>query len=227
MAFIDYQPPMTPYLEIVYRDDDVLVINKQPWILSVRGRGEAHQDSIQKRVNTVFPTAYIVHRLDMATSGLLVLALHKEASAQLGDQFAQRRTHKTYYARVLGQVKKDEGECREPLIVDWPMRPKQKVCYEQGKQALTHYEVVQRDADSTLLKLVPHTGRSHQLRVHMQALGHPIVGDRLYAPDASRSGIERMHLHATELGFYHPRSNEWMQFKAPHPFADEPLISPY
>lgn len=221
MAYFNYQPPLEPYLSIIYRDDDILVVDKPAWILSVRGRGEAHQDSIQKRVNTVFPTAYIVHRLDMATSGLMVLAMHKEASANLGKQFADRQTHKVYYARILGHPKNDEGFCDEPLIVDWPNRPKQKVCYDSGKPSLTHYNVVSRDKKTSLIRLDPETGRSHQLRVHMLSLGHPILGDRLYAPEASRVGIDRLHLHASELGFSHPATNVWLTFTSKHPFAKE------
>lgn len=225
MAFINYNPPQSPYLDIVYYDDTVLVVDKPAWILSVRGRGEAHQDSIQKRVNTVFPNAYVVHRLDMATSGLLVLAMHKAASADLGQQFANRQTHKIYYARILGQPAQQKGECTQPLIVDWPNRPKQKVCYEQGKPSLTEFEVIQQDTQTSLVKLVPKTGRSHQLRVHMQAFGHPILGDRLYSDANTREGIDRLHLHASELGFTHPETKKWMQFESKHPFSKEPAVS--
>ncbi len=221
MTFFNYQPPLEPYLKIIYRDDDILVVDKPAWILSVRGRGKAHQDSIQKRVNTVFPTAYIVHRLDMATSGLMVLAMHKEASANLGKQFADRRTHKIYYARVLGHPRDNEGNCDAPLIVDWPNRPKQKVCYETGKPSLTQFRVISRDNKTSLVKLEPKTGRSHQLRVHMLSLGHPILGDRLYSTEASRVGIERLHLHASELGLFHPTTNKWIEFTSEHPFANE------
>jgi tRNA pseudouridine32 synthase/23S rRNA pseudouridine746 synthase len=222
MAFFNYQPPMVPYLKIIYQDDDILVVDKPAWILSVRGRGDAHQDSIQKRVNTVFPQAYIVHRLDMATSGLMVLAMHKTASTNLGKQFAERNTHKIYYARVLGHPIEDEGVCDAPLIVDWPNRPKQKICYQTGKASLTHYRVISRDDKTSLVRLEPKTGRSHQLRVHMLSLGHPILGDRLYSSEASRIGIERMHLHAGELGLTHPATNDWLEFTSEHCFADEP-----
>ena len=222
MAFFNYQPPMVPYLKIIYQDDDILVVDKPAWILSVRGRGDTHQDSIQKRVNTVFPQAYIVHRLDMATSGLMVLAMHKTASTNLGKQFAERKTHKIYYARVLGHPIKDEGVCDAPLIVDWPNRPKQKICYQTGKASLTHYRVISRDDKTSLVRLEPKTGRSHQLRVHMLSLGHPILGDRLYSSEASRIGIKTMHLHAGELGLTHPKTHQWIEFTSEHCFSDEP-----
>jgi tRNA pseudouridine32 synthase/23S rRNA pseudouridine746 synthase len=213
---------MTPYLDILYQDEDVLVVNKPAGILSVRGKAPEHQDSIQMRVNTVFPEARIVHRLDMATSGILVLAMHKAANQHLSAQFAARKTQKRYFARVLGHITQDHGECDQPLIVDWPNRPKQKVCYETGKPALTRYEVLQRDTYSSLVELNPVTGRSHQLRVHMLSLGHPILGDRLYSEPETRTHVTRLYLHAAELGFYHPSSERWMAFAQPHPFAEEP-----
>ncbi|MCP3428347.1 RluA family pseudouridine synthase [Opacimonas viscosa] len=222
MAILNYQPPMTPYLDFLYQDEHVIVVNKPAGILSVRGRAANHQDSIQKRINDVFPEARIVHRLDMATSGILVLAMHKSANQHLSNQFAERKTQKRYFARVLGLVKDDEGECNEPLIVDWPNRPKQKVCYETGKRALTRYTVLQRDDYSTLVELKPVTGRSHQLRVHMLSLGHPILGDRLYSEEHTRQHVNRLHLHAAELGFYHPATEQWMSFTQAHPFSSEP-----
>ena len=227
MAFLNYHPPTDPYLAIRYYDDAIIVVDKPAWILSVRGRAPEHQDSIQARITSVFPTAHIVHRLDMATSGLLVIAMNKAASAHLGNQFAARETHKLYYARVIGHPAHSQGQCEAPLIVDWPNRPKQKVCHTQGKPALTDYVCERQDTHTSLMRLTPQTGRSHQLRVHMQHIGHPILGDRLYSAPETYAGIERMHLHATELGFAHPTTGEWMQFTSAHPFAQEPALNAY
>ncbi len=222
MAILNYQPPMVPFLDILYQDEDVIVLAKPPGLLSVRGRADNHQDSLQKRVCDVYPLARIVHRLDMATSGIIVMAMHKSANQHLSAQFAARKTQKRYFARVIGKMREMEGEITAPLIVDWPNRPKQKVCYESGKASLTRYNVISIGEKTSLVELHPITGRSHQLRVHLLSIGHPILGDRLYTSQASREGVERLWLHAAELGFYHPVTEKWMQFKIPHPFIDEP-----
>ena len=225
MAIINYQPPRVPFLDILYQDEDVIVLAKAAGLLSVRGRADNHQDSLQKRVTDVYPLARIVHRLDMATSGIIVMAMHKPANQHLSDQFAQRKTQKRYFARVLGKMESTDGEITAPLTVDWPNRPKQKVCHETGKASLTRYKVISVDEHTTLVELHPVTGRSHQLRVHMLSIGHPILGDRLYTDPDTRIGIERLWLHAAELGFYHPTSEKWMQFAIPHPFVTEPTIT--
>lgn len=225
MAILNYQPPTDPFLDILHQDEDIIVLAKPPGLLSVRGRAANHQDSLQKRVTDVYPNARIVHRLDMATSGIIVMAMHKSANQHLSAQFAERKTQKRYFARVLGQMSVSEGEITAPLIVDWPNRPKQKVCYETGKKSLTHFKVVEVGEKTTLVELHPVTGRSHQLRVHLLSIGHPILGDRLYTEADTREGVTRLWLHAAELGFYHPTTAQWMQFAIEHPFAIEPQLS--
>lgn len=218
MALLHYTPPLSPYLDILYQDDDIIVLNKPSGLLSVPGKAVQHKDSLQLRVMRVFPTATIVHRLDMATSGILIMALNKDSHRQISKQFELRETKKRYIARVCGEVATDKGEIELPLICDWPNRPKQKVCYEYGKKALTRWRVIQRRSTETLMELIPHTGRSHQLRVHMLRLGHPILGDRLYAPPEALSMANRLQLHANQLAFKHPKTQKWMDFVAPCPF---------
>ena len=218
---------MSPYLDIMYQDDDFIVLNKASGILSVPGRLPEHQDCLQNRVQRVLPTATIVHRLDMATSGLMIMALNKPAHVAISRQFEQRKTKKTYLARVFGLIALNEGSVDLPLICDWPNRPKQKVDHENGKQSLTHYRVINRNQNhsdygneqtSTLVELTPVTGRSHQLRVHMLALGHPILGDRLYASKEALAMKNRLQLHALNLSFFHPSTEQAMTFNAPCPF---------
>tara|TARA_B110000238_G_scaffold197043_1_gene238888 strand:+ start:412 stop:1092 length:681 start_codon:yes stop_codon:yes gene_type:complete len=217
-----YQPPMSPYLDIIYKDDDLVVINKGSGLLSVPGRLPEHQDCLQNRVSRVLPKATIVHRLDMATSGIILMALNKPAHVDISRQFEKRLTKKSYIARVCGEVKESNGSIDLPLICDWPNRPKQKVDYDQGKKALTYWRVISIDERqgevSTLLELTPITGRSHQLRVHMLALGHPILGDRLYAHDRALNVSQRLQLHAQVLEIAHPVNGEKRVFTAPCPF---------
>ncbi len=218
-----YQPPMSPYLDIIYQDKDLVVLNKASGLLSVPGRLPEHQDCLQNRVQRVLPSATIVHRLDMATSGIIIMALNKAAHVAISRQFEQRKTKKSYIARVFGKVAEIEGSVDLPLICDWPNRPKQKVDHENGKQSLTHYNVLSYSLlssgdDSTLIELRPVTGRSHQLRVHMLALGHPILGDRLYAHEQALTVSPRLVLHARNLSLAHPVTGELLCFVAPCPF---------
>ncbi|MFQ3197059.1 MAG: tRNA pseudouridine32 synthase/23S rRNA pseudouridine746 synthase [Paraglaciecola sp.] len=218
MAPLHYAPPMWPYLQIVFKDEHFLVINKPSELLSVPGKGIELQDCLQLRVQRVYPTATIVHRLDMATSGLLVMALNKAAHRHISRQFELRQTSKTYIARVYGQVAGEEGCVDLPLICDWPNRPKQMVCLQNGKPAQTLWRVLARNKQDTRLELSPITGRSHQLRVHMLSLGHPILGDRLYAPPQALQLAPRLQLHAQSLGFMHPHHEQDVSFFAPAPF---------
>jgi tRNA pseudouridine32 synthase/23S rRNA pseudouridine746 synthase len=218
-----YCPPMSPYLDIIYRDNDIVVLNKQSGLLTVSGRLPAHKDCLQSRVNKVLPTATVVHRLDMATSGILIMALHKPAHVAISRMFQQRETKKSYIARVYGHMKDDNGSVDQPLICDWPNRPRQMVDHERGKQSLTHYRVLSRDTDansvpSTLVELTPITGRSHQLRVHMLFLGHPILGDRLYSHESAVTASARLLLHAQMLELAHPCTEKTLTFKVPCPF---------
>lgn len=216
VAILNYQPPTSPYLDILYQDEDIVVLNKPSGLLSVPGRKIEHFDSLMSRVQTVWPNSCVVHRLDMMTSGVMVMSMHLEATRHLNKQFAERTTGKYYIAVVAGHMPEDNGHIDYPLIVDWPNRPKQKVCYETGKASMTYYEVLERSEINgqavTRVKLTPITGRSHQLRVHLQQLGFPIIGDRLYAPDNIVKLVDRLHLHAEQLEIFHPRNEEMLTF---------------
>ncbi len=207
MALLEYCPPMDP-LEIVYQDKHVVIANKPAGLLSVPGRLPEHQDSLWLRIKQQFPDSEVVHRLDMGTSGLMLFAMTKHAERHLKKQFQYRLTHKMYYARVWGHIEQDQGQIDLPLICDWPNRPRQKVCYQDGKPSLTHYQVVQREANTSVVRLLPITGRSHQLRVHMMALGHPIVGDEFYSTGEALAFSDRLQLHSAELSFYHPKDDK-------------------
>lgn len=192
-----------------------MVINKPAGLLSVPGRLPQHQDSVLARIQRDYPLAESVHRLDMATSGVLVVALTKAAERELKRQFRQRETEKYYLARVWGHPDPASGVVDLPLVCDWPNRPKQKVCLITGKTALTTYQVTDYLTDNTaLLTLTPHTGRSHQLRVHMQAIGHPILGDNFYASGEALSRAPRLLLHASSLTITHPHSHQRLTFQA-------------
>lgn len=204
-------------INIHYADDAVVVVNKPSGLLSVPGRGEDKQDCVVRRVQQRFPTARIVHRLDCATSGLMVLALSADGHRELSRQFHDREIEKAYVALVYGIVEANEGQVRLPLMSDWPNRPKQKIS-DEGKPAHTEYTVLSRESDHTRVLLTPITGRTHQLRVHMLSLGHPILGDRLYAEGDALAASDRLMLHAWQLGFMHPESGESLFFEPEPPF---------
>lgn len=205
-------------IEYLYQDDWMLVVNKPAGLLSVPGRGADKQDCVWHRVQQQHPTARIVHRLDQATSGLMVLALTASSHRSLSIQFQERIPAKRYQAVVAGKPKQDEGQIDLPLRCDWERRPRQMVDPVQGKPALTHWRCIERGDGSSRVLLFPHTGRSHQLRVHMQALGHPILGDEFYAPADVIAQAPRLLLHAERLALRHPDSNEWLEFCSPCPF---------
>ncbi|WP_026042358.1 bifunctional tRNA pseudouridine(32) synthase/23S rRNA pseudouridine(746) synthase RluA [Pantoea sp. A4] len=214
-----YNPPRDPWLHILYQDDFIMVVNKPSGLLSVPGRLEEHKDSVMTRVQRDFPEAESVHRLDMATSGVIVVALTKPAERELKRQFRDREPSKTYVARVWGHPTPEKGLVDLPLICDWPNRPMQKVCFETGKSAQTEYEVLSYDADnSARVSLKPITGRSHQLRVHMLALGHPILGDNFYAHPEAKAMASRLQLHAESLTIVHPKFGNSMTFRQPAEF---------
>ncbi|WP_299492475.1 bifunctional tRNA pseudouridine(32) synthase/23S rRNA pseudouridine(746) synthase RluA [uncultured Shewanella sp.] len=215
-----YSPPTSPWLTIIHQDKDIIVLDKPSGLLSVPGRDPAHSDSIYSRVLNDHPNAQIVHRLDMATSGIIIVALRRSAEKELKRQFRDRETQKTYFARVAGHVKAHSGSVHLPLICDWPNRPKQKVCHQIGKASDTHFEVISQAKRSSLVKLTPITGRSHQLRVHMMALGHPILGDNFYADPLAKSLAPRLLLHAQSLTITHPYSGEAMTFTCDTPFIE-------
>ena len=213
-----YQPPTEPWLDVIHQDDEILVLNKPSGLLSVPGKADTHKDCLEARAQEAYPEARTVHRLDMATSGVCVMAMNAKAHRHLGLQFERRHTDKIYVARVAGILQQDKGEVDAPLICDWPNRPKQMVDWENGKSALTRWEVATREADATRVKLFPHTGRSHQLRVHMLHIGHPILGDEFYAPPELREQADRLQLHALSLTLHHPDGGERVTFTAPCPF---------
>ncbi len=193
-------------ISIVYADDTLVVINKPAHLLSVPGRGANKADCASTRVQHHYPNALIVHRLDQATSGLMVLARGPDMQRSLSHLFATRQVHKKYLAIVLGLVALDEGVIDLAIGADWPARPRQKIDLLQGKPALSRYRVLSRDLQqhTSRLALEPVTGRTHQLRVHLSAIGHAIVGDQLYSKPELATGQARLLLHAKQLAFQHP-----------------------
>lgn len=213
-----YAPPTEPYLEVLHADDDVLAVSKPSGLLSVPGRGADHSDSIATRAVGLYPGAAIVHRLDMDTSGVMVLALNRDAQRNINRQFEQRCVGKTYVARVSGIIATDAGEVDAPLICDWPNRPRQIIDWKVGKSAQTTWRVIAREPNATRVLLTPKTGRSHQLRVHMLSIGHPILGDNLYADALALAAADRLQLHAQSLTLTHPSRGAEMTFETPCPF---------
>jgi len=216
----DYNPPADTGLALIYQDDSLLVLDKPSGLLSVPGRGPDKQDSLLTRARKRFVDAECVHRLDMETSGLMVMARGKAAQRALSGQFEQRQVGKQYIAMVQGRVAPASGEIHLPLICDWPNRPRQKVDPAGGKPSRTHFRVLRHDPrlNTSRVALQPLTGRSHQLRVHMQSLGHCILGDRLYAPADVAARAPRLLLHASALAFRHPRSGHASHFFSRTPF---------
>ncbi|WP_282181897.1 pseudouridine synthase [Aliiroseovarius marinus] len=212
----EYNPPQDP-LVILHHDHELLFVDKPSGLLSVPGKGEHLADCLIARVQAVFPEALLVHRLDRDTSGVMVFALTPHAQRHLGLQFEKRQTKKTYLARVFGRVEGREGTVDLPLIVDWPNRPKQHVDFENGKPAVTDWKVLRYEDNATRMRLFPQTGRSHQLRVHMLELGHPILGDPFYATGAALDA-PRLMLHAESLRLRHPDGGKGITIKAKCPF---------
>ena len=212
-----YTPPGGD-LKILYQDDDLVVFSKPAGLLSVPGKDPAHGDCMEARARRQFPEALIVHRLDMDTSGVFLMARNKQAQANLGKQFERRKVEKTYIARIWGMPQQDNGHIDQPLRCDWPNRPRQMVCYEHGKPATTLWQVLEKGGNRALVSLKPETGRSHQLRVHMAEMGHPIIGDPFYAHDDAFQAGPRLMLHAVELSFYRPADGELITIQDPVPF---------
>jgi len=211
-----YSPPNSP-IEIVYQDEYFIVINKPSGLLSVPGRLDDRKDCVLSRLEGEFGSLYAVHRLDMDTSGLMVIARDKPTHAALSQQFQNRKVIKIYQALVWGKLLHINGQIERPLICDWPNRPRQIVCYVNGKYALTHYQVihsaVQNNHEVSYLALYPHTGRTHQLRVHMQDIDHPILGCDLYAHPQAKKASPRLCLHASNLAITHPITQHPMSWQ--------------
>lgn len=215
MTSTDYNPPTDP-LVVLHEDAELLIVDKPAGLLSVPGKGEHLADCLMARIETAFPTALLVHRLDRDTSGVMVFALTKSAQKHLGQQFERRHTKKTYLACVAGEVTGNSGTIRLPMIVDWPNRPLQHVNFVHGKHAVTDWRRGAVKDGTTRMRLMPQTGRSHQLRVHMLALGPPILGDPFYSTDAEH--YPRMMLHSESLKLRHPQGGRHIEFKAKAPF---------
>lgn len=215
-----YTPPRYASPETVYEDQYLLAVNKPAGLLSVPGRGPGKSDCLSARVQRDYPDARIVHRLDMETSGLLLFARSQEAQRQLGKLFENRKIRKTYIAVVHGKTRTNSGLIDLPLIADWPNRPLQKVDFEHGKPSQTKFELLEYEAelDQARLQLEPVSGRSHQLRVHLHSIGHPILGDRLYHSPFIKGQSERLMLHACRLEFQHPQTGTQITISCPAPF---------
>ena len=196
-------------MDLIYRDDTLLVVSKPAGLLAVPGRGEDKQDCLATRIQQEFPDALVVHRLDMATSGLMLFARGVEMQQRLSQMFRTRQVQKRYVAIVAGKMEQATGEVNLPIVADWPNRPLRKIDVESGKPSLTRFRLLALDAvkDTSRVELEPVTGRTHQLRVHMAEIGHPILGDTLYGAMAGVSS-ERLLLHASKLGFVHPHSDD-------------------
>lgn len=211
-----YNPPTDSPLDILFEDEFLLIVNKPSGLLSVPGRGEDKQDCLISRIQKKYSDALIVHRLDMSTSGLMVIARGKEVESMISILFQKKKISKKYKAIVDGKVIPSQGEINLPLIADWPNRPKQIVDFLTGKSSTTQYKVISYDKtnDTSYIELTPITGRTHQLRVHMQSIGHAILGDELYAKNNIIVKSSRLLLHASYLTFTHPISDELIKFSS-------------
>lgn len=213
---IAYTPPQHKSLDIVFKDNHLLILNKPSGLLSVPGRGEGKQDCLAKRVQAEYPEALIVHRLDMSTSGLIMMARSKKMERTMSIMFQQRNIKKSYIAVVTGRVNPGFGEINLPIITDWPNRPKQKIDFLHGKTSKTRYEVIayNEKLNCSRIRLIPVTGRSHQLRIHMQSIGHAIIADELYAPKDAIRKADRLLLHASYLSFVHPLTHKLVEVES-------------
>ena len=211
-----YAPPQDP-LVILHEDAEVVLVDRPAGLLSVPGKGEHLADCLLTRVQAAFPDALLVHRLDRDTSGVMIFALTPHAQRHLGLQFEKRMTKKAYVARVWGVPEEKTGTVDAPIIVDWPNRPLQKICHETGRAAQTDWRLLKDEGATARVRLTPHTGRSHQLRVHMLAIGHPILGDPFYATGPARD-FPRLMLHSEELRFNHPQGGRSTRIRSAAPF---------
>lgn len=212
-------PPCREAVAILHRDPHLLLVNKPSGLLSVPGKHPANRDCLITRLQQSHPEARIVHRLDLDTSGIMVVALSADSHRQLSRLFEQRRVDKRYDAIVYGEVLETQGLIDLPLICDWPNRPRQKVDFARGKSAQTAFTVLSRQRHRSHLQLFPRTGRSHQLRVHLSSIGHPILGCDFYAHPQALAMADRLQLHASSLSFEHPISGERINGISPCPFG--------
>lgn len=212
----DYRPPPRDALRIIYKDGDLVVADKPPGLLSVPGRGAARQICALNYLEEQSGPVFGVHRLDMDTSGLIVFARTPTAQSHLSQQFENRSVSKTYDALVAGCPSSQTGEIDLPIGRRWEDRPKRCIDLKDGKPALTHWQAVRTTETFTHLELRPVTGRTHQLRLHLSVIGHPILGDRLYGDAASK---DRLCLNASKLEFDHPSTGKRLRFEVPASFV--------
>jgi len=218
MSDLIYNPPLEPYISIIYQDDDILVLDKPSGLLSVPGRDPVLFDSLSTRVREKFPNAQMINRLDKDTSGIVLASLNKKAHAFIAQQFEGRTTTKLYKAIVWGHMDKEEGLIDLPLAIDPDNKPRHKVDYKCGKPAQTEWKVVEfLPNGTTRVSLTPLTGRTHQLRVHLKSIGYPILGDSFYAEGEVLEAAPRLMLHAENLEFIHPNGSK-VSFAIPCPF---------
>ena len=209
-----YQPPDLP-LEIIYKDSSVIVLNKPSGLLTVPGRLQKHKDCLLSRAKRAFFGTLLVHRLDMDTSGVIIFARTSSAQKELNKQFEKREAKKIYFAELVGHIKDSAGTINLPIAPDWQNRPLQKICTTTGKHSLTKWKLIERTKENTsLVELIPVTGRSHQLRIHMKSIGYPIIGDSFYGSRNAEKSVDRLHLHASSLQIQHPKTGQTKKFQA-------------
>lgn len=217
MQIFNYQPPSIPWLDIRYKDRDIIVINKPSGLLSNPGRSPDTHDTAITRLQERFPEAILIHRLDCDTSGIMIFARNKKAESVLKIQFQNRIAKKIYIAEVIGKLEQTEGKINDMLGPDPDNAPFQKITSE-GKSALTYFTLLEHRPNSSLVELRPHTGRTHQLRVHMLSIGHTILGDEFYGSESVIKASNRLNLHAQSLTINHPFHQAEMTFTSQHPF---------
>jgi tRNA pseudouridine32 synthase/23S rRNA pseudouridine746 synthase len=212
-----YAPPLEPFLTVLHVDRDILVLSKPSGLLSVPGKDPALSDCARHRAQARHPGALTVHRLDLQTSGILLMAMTPRAQSILGKQFQNRQVTKSYVARVAG-APAETGRIDAPICADWQNRPRQRIDRAQGRPSVTEWTLIAREGAASRLRLIPVTGRTHQLRVHLESIGCPILGDPLYGDAESRAAAPRLQLHAETLGFRHPADGRPVTFHDPCPF---------
>lgn len=218
----DLPPYLVPHsrenIDILYEDEHLLLVRKPHYLLTIPGRHPLNRDCMITRLQRDYPSASVVHRLDLDTSGIMVVPLTRQCHSHISRQFQQRRVEKSYIAIVWGEPAQDSGDIDLPIACDWVNRPRQMICFDRGKPALTRYRVLERRGDRARLELRPVTGRSHQLRIHLRELGHPILGCDMYAHPQAEAMADRLLLHATTLGFEHPATGAWLEGESTPPF---------
>jgi len=220
MSEFIYQPPPHQGLTVLHVSKQLIILEKPAGLLTVPGRGDDRADCLLSRVQAEFPDAMTVHRLDLATSGIVVMGRGPKYQRELSILFQDRKVEKRYVALVDGLLASEAGEVNQPLIVDWPNRPRQKIDYDIGRPSQTRYRLLERNESDNFsrVELEPVTGRSHQLRVHMEYLGHPILGDDLYGTPQSQTRTDRLMLHACSIEFDHPATGKRLSITSSAPF---------